>query len=555
VTAWRKLSKQRGIGINSIRTDTENNRIEALFLMNQESTLDGITVEIAKLVRFALSRHLLEEWDVAPATNALIDLLGIAEPFSGELPAFEEKSAVNILQQLLDYAAAVGILEDDNTTQRDLLDAKIMGLLMPRQSELIRKFWSTAENESIQKATDDYYQLSIDSNYIRMDRINKNLYWLAPTEYGDLEITVNLSKPEKDPKEIAKERNLPQSSYPKCLLCYENVGYAGRLNHPARQNHRVIPVQLGGATWFLQYSPYVYYNEHSIIFCGQHIPMTITRNTFVRLLDFVKQFPHYFIGSNADLPIVGGSILNHDHFQGGRHRFPMEKAGIEKSFSHPKFPEVKIGIVRWPMSVIRISGNDSQELIQLASQILETWQGYSDSAADIIAESVVDQVAVRHNTITPIARLNTSSEYELDLVLRNNRTTQEHPFGLFHPHEQLHHIKKENIGLIEVMGLAVLPGRLQEEMQQIGQILTGELSFDSQIIEDTQHLLYKHIDWINELTQKYGITQSEESVQSLLRDEIGHKFLLVLTDAGVYKRDLTGKSSFYKFLYNLGCNE
>jgi UDPglucose--hexose-1-phosphate uridylyltransferase len=523
--------------------------------MNQTLPLDDIHIEIAKLVQFALQQHLLEEWDVVPATNALIDLLGVAEPFSGELPALEEKSAVNILRNILDYAAAVGILQENNTTQRDLLDAKIMGLLMPRQSELIRNFWFSAEKESIQKATDDYYQLSIDSNYIRMDRINKNLYWLAPTEYGSLEITVNLSKPEKDPKEIAKERNMPQSSYPKCLLCYENVGYAGRLNHPARQNHRVIPVQLDGATWFLQYSPYVYYNEHSIIFCEQHIPMKIARSTFVRLFGFVKQFPHYFIGSNADLPIVGGSILNHDHFQGGRHRFPMEKATIEKSFSHAEFPGVKIGIVQWPMSVIRISGSDPEALIQLASLILEVWQGYSDPTVDILSESKLDQAVIRHNTITPIARLNASSEYELDLVLRNNRTTEEHPLGLFHPHEQLHHIKKENIGLIEVMGLAVLPGRLQEEMQQIAQILTGEISFDSRIIEDTQHLLYKHVQWINELIQKYGSTQSHDSVQSLLRDEIGHKFLLVLMDAGVYKRDLTGKSAFYNFMNHFGCKE
>jgi UDPglucose--hexose-1-phosphate uridylyltransferase len=522
---------------------------------HQVLSLDGINVEIAKLVQFALNQHLLEEWDAVPATNALIDLLGVSEPFSGELPELEEKSPANILRNILDYAAAVGILEENNTTQRDLLDAKIMGLLMPRQSELIRKFWHTAEKESIQKATDDYYQLSIDSNYIRMDRINNNLYWLAPTEYGALEMTVNLSKPEKDPKEIAKERNMPQSSYPKCLLCYENVGYAGRLNHPARQNHRVIPVQLDGAVWFLQYSPYVYYNEHSIIFCEQHIPMKISQNTFVRLLDFVKQFPHYFIGSNADLPIVGGSILNHDHFQGGRHRFPMEKASIEKSFSHSDFPEVKIGIVQWPMSVIRISSHDSQAIIQLASQILEVWRDYSDPSADILSESRLDQAVVRHNTITPIARLNASSDFELDLVLRNNRTTEEHPFGLFHPHEQLHHIKKENIGLIEVMGLAVLPGRLQDEMQQITRILTGEISFDSYIIENTQHLLHKHVQWIKELIQKYGITQSHESVQSLLRDEIGHKFLLVLMDAGVYKRDLAGKSAFYTFLHHLGCEE
>ncbi|QGR00208.1 UDP-glucose--hexose-1-phosphate uridylyltransferase [Paenibacillus psychroresistens] len=523
--------------------------------MSQEpnNTDNDIKLNIAKLVQFALNQQLLEHWDVVSATNALLDLLGVAEPYSEELLESNEKSAVDILSHILDYAVEQGILQDNNTTLRDLLDAKIMGLLMPRQSEVIRKFWQTVEEESIQKATELYYQLSIDSNYIRMDRIAKNLYWQTATEYGSLEITVNLSKPEKDPKEIALERSLPQSSYPKCLLCYENVGYAGRLNHPARQNHRVIPLQLDGSTWFLQYSPYVYYNEHSIIFCEQHTPMKISQHTFTRLLDFVGQFPHYFIGSNADLPIVGGSILNHDHFQGGRHSFPMEKAGVLASFSISEYPQVKMGIVKWPMSVIRISSKDPQDLILLATRIYEAWQGYSDPAAEVQSESKVDGVLTPHNTVTPIARMNGAAEYELDLVLRNNRTTDEQPFGIFHPHEPLHHIKKENIGLIEVMGLAVLPGRLQNEMQQIEQILTGELIFDSVILENTQHVLYKHKTWIEELIKEYGISHSDQSAQDLVRNEVGNKFLAVLSDAGVYKNDPIGLEAFHRFMLHLGC--
>jgi UDPglucose--hexose-1-phosphate uridylyltransferase len=532
----------------------ENKRIEAGNPMYQVAESDqDIKINIAKLVQFALNKQLLEHWDVVPATNALLDLLGIADPYSGELPELEVKSAVGILTNILDYAAAVGILEEDNTTQRDLLDAKIMGLLMPRQSELIHKFWLIAEKESIKQATDFYYQLSIDSNYIRMDRIAKNQYWLTSTDYGSLEITVNLSKPEKDPKEIALERSLPQSSYPKCLLCYENVGYAGRLNHPARQNHRVIPLQLDGSTWFLQYSPYVYYNEHSIIFCEQHIPMKISQATFVRLLDFVGQFPHYFIGSNADLPIVGGSILNHDHFQGGRHSFPMEKANLQAAFSNPKFPQIRIGIVKWPMSVIRISGNDPQDLVRLATQILEAWQEYSDPGAEILSQTTVDETIIHHNTITPIARMNATFEFELDLVLRNNRTTIEHPSGIFHPHEPLHHIKKENIGLIEVMGLAVLPGRLQSEMQHIEQIMTGELSFDSHILVNTQHILFKHIKWIKHLIDKYGTDLSQDAAVEVVRDEVGKIFLNVLSDAGIYKNNAIGASAFDRFMFHWGC--
>ncbi|UUZ82323.1 UDP-glucose--hexose-1-phosphate uridylyltransferase [Paenibacillus sp. P26] len=373
--------------------------------------------------------------------------------------------------RLLDYAAETGLLEENTTTLRDLLEARIMGMLMPRESELVRRFWTTAKTEGAERATDDFYRLCIDSNYIPMARIRKNLYWLAPTEYGELEITVNLSKPEKDPKEIAMLRSAPQSHYPKCLLCIENVGYAGRLNHPARQNLRVIPLELSGDPWFFQYSPYVYYNEHSIIFDREHRPMTISKDSFGRSLDFIDQFPHYFIGSNADLPIVGGSILNHDHFQGGRHVFPMEKAPVEESFSHPDYPGLKLGIVKWPMSVIRISSHSRTQLLKVAGDILDVWKQHSDPENEIYAFTERDGVRTPHHTITPIARNNATGEYEMDLVLRDNRTSDEFPDGIFHPHPELHHIKKENIGLIEVMGLAILPGRLKGELEQIARRL------------------------------------------------------------------------------------
>lgn len=509
--------------------------------------------EVARLVQFGIIQHLLEPWDRIPVTNALLDLLALNQPYELEVSADIPESAVDILETILDYAAAVGIIPENTTTQRDLLDAKIMGILLPRQSEVIRNFWQTVEQQSIQQATDDYYKFSAASNYIRMDRINKNRYWKSPTDYGELEITINLSKPEKDPREIAAERNMPQSSYPKCLLCIENVGYSGRSNHPARQNHRVIPLQLDGSQWFLQYSPYVYYNEHSIIFCEQHIPMKITRNTFVRLLDFVGQFPHYFIGSNADLPIVGGSILNHDHFQGGRHCFPMEKAPVEIAFNHEDYRGIKVGLVKWPMSVVRISGLDPNTLINMADLIYENWKVYSDPRVDIMAESIMDGVSIRHNTITPIARVNAVGEYELDLVLRNNRTTLEHPMGIFHPHQELHHIKKENIGLIEVMGLAVLPGRLKLEMEQITCYLTGESQAASnrQLFQEARDPLNNHASWIEQLREKYGTEQTRQAAESIMKLEIGNKFLAVLKDAGVYKRDTLGLTAFKKFMNQL----
>ncbi|MBC8079909.1 MAG: UDP-glucose--hexose-1-phosphate uridylyltransferase [Gorillibacterium sp.] len=524
------------------------------------NTID-IKKEIARLVQFAMRHQLLSSGDDIPATNALLDLLGVDEPFEGELSDDIPDSPTAILEPILDYAAQLGLMPENNTTYRDLLDARIMGLLMPRQSEVARNFWVTAKEQSPEQATDRFYRMSMDSNYIRMDRIAKNDYWLSPTEYGDLEITVNLSKPEKDPKEIAAERNAPQSHYPKCLLCIENVGYAGRINHPARQNHRVIPVELAGKPWFVQYSPYVYYNEHCIVFSHEHSPMRVTRSSFVRLLDFIDQFPHYFIGSNADLPIVGGSILNHDHFQGGRHQFPMEIAPIEHSFSSIDYPGVRIGIVHWPMSVVRISGTDRVKLTELAESILDAWRSYSDPAVGVLAFSDSTDGQVPHNTITPIARKNATGEYEFDLVLRNNRTTDEHPLGIFHPHADLHHIKKENIGLIEVMGLAVLPGRLQQEIGQIAEILVSRSRFTSQqtnMVSGVQlefnttldTSLEKHLEWIETLVNHYAQNGelSEDDAIAAVKREIGIKFARVLSDAGVYKQTDEGYLAFKRFL-------
>ncbi|WJH34528.1 UDP-glucose--hexose-1-phosphate uridylyltransferase [Paenibacillus sp. CC-CFT747] len=507
--------------------------------------------EIARLVRFAEQRGMIEREDRIPATNALLDLLQVEEPFAGELPDEQLESPVEILDRILDYAAAQGLMTENTTTRRDLLDARLMGLLMPRQSEVARRFWRTAEEESIEKATDDYYRLSMDSNYIRMDRIRNNLYWRTPTPYGELEITINLSKPEKDPKDIAAERALPQSQYPKCLLCLENVGYAGRLNHPARQNHRVIPLRLDGAPWYLQYSPYVYYNEHSIVFSEAHTPMQISRQSFVRLLDFVRTFPHYFIGSNADLPIVGGSILSHDHFQGGRHRFPMELAPVEAVFTHPGFPAVKAGLVHWPMSVIRLAADDKEPLVELADRLLSGWRAYSDESVGIRSHSEIEGTPVPHNTITPIARRNQDGQYELDLVLRNNRTSEEHPLGIFHPHADLHHVKKENIGLIEVMGLAVLPGRLKEELEAISDYLTGGKS-DWEGLQSPEHPLHQHAPWIRTLVERYGTGLDREQARQVLQDEIGGIFLRVLMDAGVYKRNEEGNEAFRRFMTEMG---
>ncbi|QAY66897.1 UDP-glucose--hexose-1-phosphate uridylyltransferase [Paenibacillus protaetiae] len=507
---------------------------------------------IERLVQFALQRGLIEPLDQSAARNSLLDLFRFAEPYEGEVPEEELDNPVSLLEPLLDYGAAIGLIPESTATYRDLLDARIMGLLLPRPSETAAAFAAAAAQQGMKAATDRFYQLNIDSHYIQMDRIRKNLYWLKETEYGNLEITVNLSKPEKDPKEIALLKTLPQAHYPKCPLCADNVGYAGHLNHPARQNLRVLPVTLQGEQWYFQYSPYVYYNEHCIVLKGAHEPMAITPNTFARLLDFVEQFPHYFVGSNADLPIVGGSILNHDHFQGGRHTFPMETAPVGARYTDPGMPDIRFGIVEWPMSVVRINGNSKDEVYRASCRLLDAWRGYSDEQADIYAYTESGGSRTPHNTITPIARLRDNGEYEMDLVLRNNRTSEEHPHGIFHPHSNLHHIKKENIGLIEVMGLAVLPGRLKSELERIASYLTGQPVWDESALQDASHPLHQHAGWIKGLLAAYGTANSMDEAMQFVREETGGKFLEVLKDAGVYKRTPQGLEAFCRFLEACG---
>lgn len=500
-----------------------------------------IGYEIERLLKFALKREMISKWDVIPTRNALMDLLKVEAPFEGEVGEELEESAVKILNNILDYASEAGLIEENSTTFRDLFDAKIMGLLMPREGEVVKTFYDKYENESKERATDWFYDLSKASNYIMTERIAKNLWWPATTEYGDLEITVNLSKPEKDPKEIAKAKLMKQATYPKCLLCKENVGYSGRINHPARQNHRIIPMKLTNKEWFLQYSPYVYYNEHCIVFSGEHEPMKLTRNSIERLVEFTEVLPHYFIGSNADLPIVGGSILTHDHYQGGRHAFPMEKASVEKYYESKKYKDLEIGTVKWPMSVVRIKGNNKNSVIDLAMEIFEAWKNYSDEENDIVAFSG----DTPHNTVTPIARRN-GEAFELDIVLRNNRTSEEHPDGIFHPHKELHHIKKENIGLIEVMGLAVLPGRLEKELDTIAKILCGELTYNRLEAENNNEI-NKHIPWIEKMMSENSSLTYDEA-KELLKKEVGEIFAKVLEDSGVFKRNEKGQAGLEKFL-------
>ena len=496
-----------------------------------------INEAIKKLVCYGLENNLIEQADVIYTTNALLETLGIEE-YEEPQETYENVELEPVLAELLDYACAQGLIEENSVVYRDLFDTKLMAKLVARPSTIIEKFNSLYE-KSPKEATDFYYKFSQDTDYIRRYRIRKDVKWTTETEYGTMDLTINLSKPEKDPKAIAAAKNAKQSGYPKCLLCMENEGYAGRLNHPARQNHRIIPVTIQGSRWGFQYSPYVYYNEHCIVFNSRHIPMKIEHDTFCKLFDFVKQFPHYFVGSNADLPIVGGSILSHDHFQGGHYEFAMAKAPVEKRFTVAGFADVEAGIVKWPMSVIRLSGVDTERIIALADRILNTWRGYTDEAAFIFAETDGEP----HNTITPIARKR-GDKYELDLVLRNNITTAEHPLGVYHPHAELHHIKKENIGLIEVMGLAVLPARLKGEMEKLAQaILAG-----SDIRGD--EVLAKHADWVEEFLPKYD-SVTADNIMEILHEEIGLVFAKVLEHAGVYKRDAAGREAFDRFVRRL----
>ena len=497
---------------------------------------------IKKLVQYGIDTGLTPECERIYTTNLLLDVFHEDnwEDVSCDLTDLVLK---DILADLLKEAVTRGIIED-SIGYRDLFDTRLMNCLLPRPAQVQNDFWRHYQ-ESPESATQFYYKFSQDSDYIRRYRIKKDRRWNVDTDYGTLDITINLSKPEKDPKAIAAAKNAAQSGYPKCQLCKENEGYAGRVNHPARQNHRIIPVRIDGKDWGFQYSPYVYYNEHCIVFNGEHVPMKIERATFGKLLDFVEQFPHYFVGSNADLPIVGGSILSHDHFQGGHYEFAMAKAPVEKEISFKGFEDVKAGIVKWPMSVIRISAEKKERLIELADKILLAWRGYTDEAAFIFAETDGEP----HNTITPIARRR-GDLYELDLVLRNNITTEEHPLGVYHPHAKLHHIKKENIGLIEVMGLAVLPARLKKEMADLEQALLDGTS----IRED--EVLAKHADWVEEFLPKYGFTfgsglegeVTPEKLHEIVQTEIGLVFKEVLKDAGVYKCTEEGRTAFMRFV-------
>ena len=491
---------------------------------------------IEKLVAFAHAKGLIDGYDTAYARNGLIDLIGCDSPFDGEIAPFDiPDTATALLKPITDYACAAGIAEDDNTS-RDLFETRAMGIVTPSPAETRMRFEEIYNAKGAKAATDWFYDMCCACNYIQVDRVAKNIRYFADSPVGELEITINLSKPEKDPKEIAKLKNAPSVGYPRCMLCVENPGYAGRANFPARQNHRMVPVTLGGEQWYMQYSPYKYYEEHCIVLCGEHRPMKIERGSFERLADFVEKFPHYFIGSNADLPIVGGSILNHDHFQGGHYTFAMAKAPIEKEITFKGYEDVEAGIVKWPMSVIRIKSADRDKLIDLADKILLAWRGYTDEEAFIFAETDGEP----HNTITPIARRR-DGDYELDLVLRNNITTEEHPLGVYHPHAHLHHIKKENIGLIEVMGLAVLPARLKGEMAELRDaILTGK------DLHSTETLA-SHADWALKFMSKYDKID-ESNIDGIINEEIGLVFKEVLECAGVYKCTDEGRAAFQKFI-------
>ena len=486
---------------------------------------------IAALVEYAVSTGLVEECDRVWAVNALLEVMKKDDFTVPE--AVPQMSLEEILKGLLDDAAARGIISDDSTS-RDLFDTKLMGALTPRPSQVRKTFWEKY-GESPKAATDWYYKLSQDTDYIRRYRIVKDQKWITATEYGDLDITINLSKPEKDPKAIAAAKNAPQSGYPKCALCRENEGYLGSANQAARGNHRLIPLELGGEPWFLQYSPYVYYNEHCIVLSHEHRPMKVSRQSISRLLEFVTFLPHYFVGSNADLPIVGGSILSHDHFQGGRYEFPMAKAPVREQVDFPGYADVQAGIVHWPMSVLRLRSAAPQRLVDLADKILTKWRTYSDESVDILAYTE----GTPHNTITPIARRR-GEDYELDLVLRNNLTTPEHPLGLYHPHAELHHIKKENIGLIEVMGLAVLPARLKAELAAVADKLVsgGDLREDP--------LTAAHADWAEGFAPNYTFTA--DNAMDIVRKETGLVFAQVLECAGVYKRTPEGQAAFLRFI-------
>lgn len=491
--------------------------------------------KIQALVHKAIESNLIEKEDEIYCTNQVMELFGLKAIEKKD--TYDKKEAISdILEELMDFAVESNMIED-LSSEKDILEAKVMNCFMSKPSEVIKNFYKKY-NESPVKATNYFYELSKNSNYIKTKSIAKNISYKVGTDYGNLDITINLSKPEKNPKDIAKAKEVKSTNYPKCLLCIENEGYAGRINHPARSNHRIIPVDLLDEKWYLQYSPYSYYNEHCIVLCEEHRDMKIDKAMFERLLKFIEKFPHYFIGSNADLPIVGGSILTHDHCQGGNYEFAMAKAGDDYEFKVADFQDIKFSVVKWPMSVIRLRGENVSSLVEASNYILDKWRGYSDEASEVLA--FTDNTP--HNTITPIARRK-NNMYEMDLVLRNNRTSAEHPLGIFHPHEDVQHIKKENIGLIEVMGLAVLPARLKTELKEV----------EKYILDEENSIAEYHIKWADELKAKYEKEISAQTASDIVKKETGYVFLRVLEDAGVFKRNEAGKAGFERFIDYLNC--
>ena len=488
---------------------------------------------IKKLVQYGIEKDLITQEDANYTINRLLEILDLDEYIEPE-QNYENINLETTLMEILDYSVEKGLI-DDTIINRDLFDTKLMSVLVPPPHEVIEEF-KKLYLQSPERSTDWYYKFSQDTDYIRRYRITKDIRWQTETEYGNLDLSINLSKPEKDPKDIAAAKSAKQKGYPKCMLCPENEGYAGRLNHPARQNHRIIPLQIGGESWYFQYSPYVYYNEHCIVLNSKHTPMVINKSTFKKLFDFIKIFPHYFVGSNADLPIVGGSILSHDHFQGGHFEFAMERAEIEKHFTIKGFEDIETGILKWPMSVIRIRHKNTERLVEFAAYILNKWRNYNDKDVFIFSETNGEP----HNTITPIARKK-DNVYELDLVLRNNITTDEYPLGVYHPHKELHHIKKENIGLIEVMGLAVLPSRLEKELKETAKCILNKLDLRK------NEYTAKHADWVYDFLPNYSDI-NENNIMNILEKEIGLIFIKVLECCAVFKRDKKGLDAFVKFI-------
>ena len=500
----------------------------------------ALALDAERLLRFGRKHKLIRDLDEIVARNTLLDLLGLNEPSEEKVPKESLDTPAALLDEMVELSAAKGLFDGSVPQYRINFESRIMGALMPREREVCKQFKKLYAKKGPHAATDWFYVLCVVSNYIRTAQIARNIQWNTATPYGEMEITINLTKPEKDPKVIAMERLQPASSYPKCMLCKENIGYAGRINFPARQTHRIVPLNLAGEKFYLQYSPYAYFHEHCIILNDSHKPMEMDHHTLAQIFDFVSQFPHYTCGSNADLPIVGGSILSHSHFQGGRYVFPMQKASVAVPLKDPRYPNVKAGILNWPVSAIRLVGRSSQQVQNAANCIMDAWRDYSDESVDILSHTG----DTPHNTVTPILHYDDEEGYILDLALRNNRTTEEYPDGIFHPHKEYHNIKKENIGLIEVMGLAILPARLKEQSAAIADILTGEAPNTSREPGST---LAVHADWIDQLIKKYGTAMNRRDAEAALRDEIGIVFSHVLENAGVFKQDEAGQAAFLKF--------